>query len=503
MIQPIALIEGKAVIRRAGASVAFAAVGAALIWTRFAGYGQSLWHDEIYTVQHYISRGPSAAFGHHGTNDHVLFSVLAWLTVYLPGLGDSAYRLWSILPFIAGVVLTVHWLRRRAGDAVALAFALLATASPRLLALSTEARGYGLAFLAMALMTIAGYEAANEPAARWLSLFVAAGVVGCWTLPTFLLPFAGTSAALLRLRDARRPLLGRLMVACLAIAGFYAISLPALIASSGQRFGVQLPWHAPISGSALELSAAFIPAADLRLTGPQPIAVCLVVPLLVAGWRASRRRMTRLDAVTSAPILLTFIVLTAGRFYVEVRFLSFLLVPLFIWAAFGLEASIARPRTPTRFISSTYVGMIVVIAGFISAWAAITDARLPVEANRDAARAVASALEHSRGHLVVNTHAPQDILFYLGSSKGLLTIEPSQLQRFLCSQHKMKLVFVQQPYGVRLASTSCLVKDGATVQVFRQRDRGGRISVWTIPAARPVDSTSGSSSGIRLIRRGS
>ena len=86
--------------------------------------------------------------------------MLAWLTSRLTGASEAAYRIWSVMPFLLAVGALSAWLHRRAGAAVAMLFALLATTSTELLILSTEARGYGLAFAAMAMVTIASYEAA-------------------------------------------------------------------------------------------------------------------------------------------------------------------------------------------------------------------------------------------------------------------------------------------------------------------------------------------------------
>ena len=76
-------------------------LGAALLAPRIVVLHQGLWHDEIYTVRQYVSGGPAAIFGHYDANDHMLFSVLAWLTVRVPGGPDVAYRLWGIVPFLA------------------------------------------------------------------------------------------------------------------------------------------------------------------------------------------------------------------------------------------------------------------------------------------------------------------------------------------------------------------------------------------------------------------
>ncbi|MDX6400559.1 MAG: hypothetical protein QOF27_1165 [Gaiellaceae bacterium] len=456
---------------------AYTVLAIAMIWSRFAAIGKSLWEDEIFTVQHYVVPGPSASFGHYGTNDHILFSVLAWLTVHLPSAGDSAYRLWSIVPFIAAVAILTGWLHRRAGVVVALIFALLATASTQLLILSTEARGYGLAFLAMALLTIAAYEASAQESSGWLSLFAAAGVLGCWTLPTFVLPLAGASGVLLIQRHLRRRLLNRLAAVCFAVGGWYAIPAPALIHSSGQQFGARLAWHGPITGGATEFATAFIPTISL-LGG-----LLAAVPVLVFGLFAARRAMPHIVTVTVAPVIFTFFVLTLGRLFVEPRFVSYLLVPIFIWAAFGFKA-LLTPRSSRSWIAAAcYSGsMLSIIAGLFVPSAAIV-ARLPEEANREAADAVAATLKNATRPVILNTEHPENILYYLPKHVAVLRAPPGGLEDFICSRRFeiTGLIFVQQPFLVDLVDTSCLVRHGGKVRVFRQWGRGLRISVWEIP----------------------
>jgi hypothetical protein len=471
--------------RGKAACVAYAAFGLVLVGTRFVAYGQSLWRDEIYSVEHYIVPGPAGSFAHYGANDHILFSLLCWLTVRLPGLGDSAYRLWAIVPFVVAVAVMIIWLRRRAGDAVALLFGGLATASPLLLDLSSSARGYGLAFLSMAVMTIAAYEGADRGRASWLSAFAVAGVVGCWTLPTFVLPFAGGTTALLLQRRLWRPLLSRLTLAACAIGALYAVPARALLATRGQEYGVQLPWHAPVTGALWELVGALFrlgsDEADPRM---KVVLMVGVAPLLVVGWLAARRRMPRLGEVTVLPVLVTFLVLTATRFWVEVRFVSFLLVPLFVCAAFGLQELVSRAERRLWPLYAGYAGVIAMTVSVAFVYTTTLDAMFPLEANRDAAHAVATALGRSHGRLVVDTFHPSNILYYLPTEPPPAKLPAWRLERMLCSPRRGSFVLVEQPFGeVQSVGTACLVREGATVQIFRQRELGQRISVWVVPAS--------------------
>ena len=337
-------------VRRAGIPAAYIVLAIVMISSRFAAIGQGLWHDEIFTLEHFVVPGPAASFTHYGTNDQILFSVLAWLTVHLPGFSEQAIRLWAMVPFISAIVVGTVWLHRRAGAFVALLFALLSTSSTQLLMVSTEARGYGLAFLAMAIMTIAAYESSTQRTSGWLTVFAAAGVLGCWTLPTFVLPLFAASAVLFGARSIRRRLLLRLAVALCAIGAWYAVPASALLASRGQQYGVRLPWHAPLTGGATELAAAFIPT----LSPASLIPAIIAFPVLAIGLVRMRRGMPGLTGITVAPVTFTFLALTVGGFFVDERFVSYLLVPILI-AAFGGCALDATTR-PLRVVAAAYSG---------------------------------------------------------------------------------------------------------------------------------------------------
>src|SRR5947207_9456206 len=176
----------RALMRRVGLISAGVLFACGLLVPRLASLGQSLWVDEIGSVQSYIRGGPSVIFGRYETNDHMLLSLLGWLTVKVPGGPDWLYRLWGIVPFLVAVALLAWWLHRKAGQLTAALFLGFATVNSLLLQLTSAARGYGLAFLMMTVLVIAACEI--QVGKRWLILFFAAATLGAWTLPTFVLP---------------------------------------------------------------------------------------------------------------------------------------------------------------------------------------------------------------------------------------------------------------------------------------------------------------------------
>jgi hypothetical protein len=129
-----------------------------------------------------------------------------------------------------------------------------------------------------------------------------------------------------------------------------------------------------------------------------------------------------------------------------------------------------------------YVGALVATLLLVFAVLSLQFTRIPREANRDAARAVSSWFARAPRPVIMNTPHPADVRYYL---RHILprTVPERDLEQVLCSQSVATtgVIFVQQPHGVDPVNTSCLTRRGATVQVFRQWDRGLQISVWELP----------------------
>ncbi len=123
-----------------------------------------------------------------------------------------------------------------------------------------------------------------------------------------------------------------------------------------------------------------------------------------------RRRVPGLQPIALASVSLTFVALTASRFYVDPRFLSFLLVPLFMYAAAGGSALLTRPFGRwQRDLALAYLGLfgVLLVALFLAVVpAAITT---PYEATRDAARAITAVDPQSTIPVLVNMHEPSDL----------------------------------------------------------------------------------------------
>jgi len=219
-------------------AASYAALGALLVIPRLAGLGNGLTSDEIVTLRDYIRAGPDEILaGTYIPNNHELFSLLGWALTSLFGESTVALRLASIAPFVLGVALVTAWLHRRFGPASGIAFLFFATVSPLLLDITRHARGYGLAFLAMSVMTLAALEALREPRTWTVVAFCVAGIGGTLTLPNFGIAFGTTAAALLVHRALRWPVVIGIGASLVAVLAWYWPHLDDLAQNSRQEYG--------------------------------------------------------------------------------------------------------------------------------------------------------------------------------------------------------------------------------------------------------------------------
>ncbi len=497
--------------------------GAVLLWTHMLDLQQGFWGDELVSVVAYIHAGPSNIFGHYVPNDHMFFELLTWATTGLWGDHSAAAdRFWSVVPAVAAVALTTWWLWRRLDAWVAAIFAVLAGASPLLLDLGTEARGYGLGFLSGAVMIIAADRIATT---RWrgvsdsrgaagsrgaalshgdvsprgaLALFVAGGLLGIWTLPVIVLPFLGVAVVLLQRRAQRRGVLYAVAVVGVASLLFYLPVLADLLSSARQQAGALLAWHSVLFGPSRDLLA---PNVSLLLSGAsvsldEAIASAILVAGAVALWRRPERVLVLL---LLAPAIFTYLVLKLGGFYVvdlfeghsalpvldiEDRFTSFLLLPLLALCAVGLVAlgrSLARVqvhlpasvRTLFPEVSAVRpLGPLVVAGALVFSLVALADvdrlavgnAKVPIENYREVATIV---LDSRVGSIMTNSTQYVGFEYYL--NRPITVLSPAVLGPLFCTK-PAPFVYIEHRLYSKPADTTCLKQRGAvSIRVPQRR----------------------------------
>lgn len=465
------------------AAAVLAVAAGILLWTRLIPLDHGFWHDEVYSVRHYTSQGPGEIlFGEYVPNNHVVFNLLAWLTTQ--SLGDESeatYRLWSVAPAIAAVAVVAVWAWRRLGPPTAAIFAVLVVASPLHLELAMQARGYGLTFLAAALLLIAADRLAGGAGRGWLAGFCGAGLLGSGTLPIFAPTFAGQALALLGRPELRRRIAIGIGVVALVGLLLYAPLLGGLLDSTGQRFGHRLPWHGFASGPLTELATP-----SLQLIEPEGrlrflyLAVAAVAGLGAARlWRRSERQLVLTLVV---PLAFTYAALTAARIFVEWRFTSFLLFHLALLVAAGVAAIgewLGRPRfmRPAVAVAGATLAL---VAGLRALEKGREVADRPIEAFKQVAALVEGT---GIGRVVSNSTRPEALWYYLGRDRVRLH-SPERLVAIFCGS-RGPLVYVEHPFRASAAQppppeVGCLERRGAVRVRFPERARERRLDVWVL-----------------------
>jgi len=373
----------KEVVRLWLPMIVLAAGAVMLAWGLAVPLNQGLRSDEVTSLFRYIAGGPSAIWSHYIPNDHILFEVLTWGLRKATGDGsEAALRLWSVLPALAGAGLLTWWTWRRLDRWIAAVFIALGSAAPVFLDLAMEARGYGLAFLASALMVV-GADRAREPGdRRGIAAVIAGGAMGIWSLPVFVLPFLVILALLLWARIPRGRLFGAALLVGVSSLVFYAPVLGQLIKASGQKDGRQLGVAGfivgplqdqlqpsvqtlihPVTSLTANAFASHIISnwASAPSLGPDLIAA----GALCAGVLYFRSRGDAfLGALLLAPAVVSYLVIEIVRFYVISRFLSFLLLPLLVLGAAGI-VGVARFVARTRLTAVAVTAAGIVLCFFV------------------------------------------------------------------------------------------------------------------------------------------
>jgi Dolichyl-phosphate-mannose-protein mannosyltransferase len=464
--------------------LALGLLGAIVVWTRLAGLNQSLWHDEVFSVVHYVDLGPSTIVsGDYVPNDHVLFNLLGYGTTRVLGESEVTLRLWSVLPAIAAAALIVWWTWRLRGRWTALVVAVLVATSPVHHDLAREARGYGLMFLAGALMLVFSHRVVTQgDRSSWIALALA-GVIGSYTAPQFVLGFVGQTIPLLVRRDLQKRALVLLGVVGGVLLLLYSPLLSDIARSPGTVSGGPLPGHAPVSGPILHLvQPSFDLLADRAtdayvITPNTPDRILGGLLVLIGAlvlWRANDRMVCALLIV---PLLFVYTVLTIGRFHVHERYGSFLLLHALVLVAIGIVGLVrASPRGVPRWLA----GAVAAAAGVALSINSIDRSDRYQSLPREDFKRVGEIVR-ARGEtkVVTDSARPDGLRYYLGEENvapvtGSACVSPPT-------------VFISHPFRGEgespPADVSCLRVLGAVKVRVPQRDRGGHIDIWFPPGA--------------------
>jgi hypothetical protein len=458
-------------------AAAYVGLAAILVATRAVGLGRSLWHDEVVAVVRFIREGPGTILAGPDLS-HELFAVLAWATSSIFGESEIVLRLWSVVPFLVGVAVVTAWLHVRVGALSGILFLTLAAASPMLLDITRQARGYGLAFLAMAVLVVTALEATRSPRLGTVALFCCAGVVGTWTLPQFGFAFVATCVVLMSDARMRRAAGLGLGLSLIAIFAWYSPHWGEIFDASRLKEGVRIEgFWLPLSPfQHLLIPALFWIDGTIVKAGAMWLPLVLLMAVVMAASPLLHR--TRPALVLVSGVAATMVGLWLAQASVVPRYLSFLLVPLFILLATGAAATLGAVSSGWMLIRSAAALVVIGLAVLAAVFVVPDVLRYPREAPRDAAEAVAR--EDRAAPVLAYVRNPDGLDYYL--DRPVTFLAPSDVRHAVCAAEGAVL-FVIQPYRIPEVPLDCLGRDHVRREQFRQYTRGGEIVVWIVPPA--------------------
>jgi hypothetical protein len=468
-----------AVPRRIAVVSAYVALGVALLWSRLAHLGHSFWTDEIEMVVNFVRPGLREILTGGGLT-HQLMAVLCWGAANTIGESELAFRLFSAVPFVAGVLIVTAWLHVRISALSGILFLFLATVSPLLLDISRQARGYGLAFFAMSVVVVAALEALRT-GRRWaVGAMWIAGLIGALTLPQVGIAVVATAAVLVLDRRTRLPAAVGLAVVATAGAAWYIPHWSGAHAIAQYPDGVQIgfPWVVTAPVDQTVLPGLFWIDGTALLAGAIWLPLILLAALVCAYSPLARE--WHQGAVLLAGPVVTMLVLWIGQAYVIPRYVSYLLAPLFVLIATGAAAvlqTIGRRRDLLAQIACLVVIGVLAVR-FVTLAPDVVG--LPREALRDTAQVI------ERGPpgtpvLAYMRHAQHNLGFYLDEPVKQLDAEDVAAE--VCYRPR-PVFYVEQLNVLEPVDVPCLSRSGTQLTVLRQYTRGGKISVWLVPPAR-------------------
>jgi hypothetical protein len=182
-----------------------------------------LWHDEIYTVDYFVSRGPAFIVSDYSApNNHVLYSLILW-PFYLLSDGNFILRLPSFLLTAGTLAMVFAIALRYSGLVAAVLSASLLGLNQMFLIHTIQVRGYALSLFLTAWLT----SLALTDEVNWRRLFavVFVGAALLYVMPTNVLFFAPLALVSMILAIRRRDKVRQLAVqtAAWVSAGLLAV----------------------------------------------------------------------------------------------------------------------------------------------------------------------------------------------------------------------------------------------------------------------------------------
>jgi hypothetical protein len=304
----------------------------------------------------------------------------------------------------------------------------------------------------------------------------AAGVLGAWTLPQFAIAFFATAATLLLERRIRLAVAVGLVFSAVAIYAWYAPHSSAVQSSSQIPDGVQIgfPWVVAAPIDQVLLPALIWIDGTVLVAGFVWLPLVLLALVFIASSPLLRTRASALIMCSGA--VTTTVVLWVGGAYVIPRYVSFLLVPLFMLVATGAAAILQRVARREAAVRTVVCVAVISLLTLRFAVLAPDVVGLPREANRDAAEVIEADPAPLR--VLAYVRNPRTLDFYL--DRQVRDLRGSDVAAVVCGQDA-PVFFVHQPFTLDPVDLPCLERSGVEHHRFAQYARGDETNVWLVP----------------------
>ena len=471
------------------AALSFGAVDALLLLTmsaavlRFERLDSQLWLDEVLTLVD-IVRLPLGEIvsSFPSQNQHMLYSILAWLAVEI--FGESAWAL--RLPAVVFGVLSLWPLYalglRLVGHGKALVAGLLMTFSYHHIWFSQNARGYTGLLVFATLATWLWIEATERRRWAWWLSYSGAVFLGVWIQMTMLFVVAAHGllylVSLARRRsafseaDRLRPLVAWLLAGSLSLQ-VYAFSLPEFLRSAAGEVSMPSAWTDPLwLAGELVRNLAVVPGGV--------VAVVAGGAVLALGWWTVFRQHAEAALAMALPVVLCGVTMLALGHNLWPRFFFFAMGFALLLVVEGavrlgdlVGALLERRWAPAQYAGPALAVLLVVafIATSGKAWALPKQDYLGAKAYVEAQR--------QPGDAVVTVGLAAKVYRDYYASDWTICSTPEELDRLRRSHERVWLVYTLpvQLQGFLPDLWAAIQHDFSVVKTFPGTLGGGEVYV--------------------------
>lgn len=150
---------------------------------------QVMRHDEVLTLSVFATDLGSALTDYSYPNNHILHTVLVWLSTTALGAEAWSTRLPALVAGIVLIVAVYWWISSAASPKAGLLAAAMTAGSSMMIEYSTIARGYMMVAVAFVVLMELSRRLLNRPSPPLWVAWIGVSVVGFVTVPVFAFPF--------------------------------------------------------------------------------------------------------------------------------------------------------------------------------------------------------------------------------------------------------------------------------------------------------------------------